>query len=83
MDEIYTEGRTDLEGLGTTIGDECTAKGGEFATEYEGFTNCTEDGFWDGNLAERRAHAQAEAARSVASGYHDRIITAAHKRALK
>jgi len=78
---IYTTGRTDLEGLGTTIGGECTAKGGEFATQYEGFANCTEDGFWDGNLSERRAKAQAEAARSVAKAYHDRMVDAARKRA--
>ncbi len=81
INEIYAQGRTDLEGLGSTIGNECTAKGREFATTYEGFANCTEDGFWDGNLAERRAKAQAEAARSVGDSYHDRMVEAARKRA--
>ncbi len=81
LNEIYAQGRTDLEGLGTTIGDECTAKGMEFATQYEGFRSCTEDGFWDGNLAERRANAQAEAAYEVAGRYYDRMVDGARKRA--
>ncbi|MCG8423493.1 MAG: DUF4157 domain-containing protein, partial [Proteobacteria bacterium] len=81
INEIYAQGRAELEGLGTTVGGECTAKGAEFATQYEGFRACTEDGFWDGNLAERRANAQADAARSVAESYHDRMVDAAQKRA--
>jgi hypothetical protein len=81
VNQIYADGRARLEGLGATVGGECTAAGEQFAQTYEGFANCTENGFWDGDLSERRAHAQAEAARKTAKGYHDRIIESGKKRA--
>jgi hypothetical protein len=81
VNEIYANGRVQLEGLGTTIGDECTAIGEQYATTYEGFEHCTENGFWDGDLSERRAYAQAKAARKTAKGKHDGIVDAAKKRA--
>jgi len=81
VNEIYANGRVQLEGLGTTIGDECTAVGEQYATTYEGFEHCTENGFWDGDLSERRAYAQAKAARKTAKGKHDGIVDAAKKRA--
>jgi hypothetical protein len=81
INTIYSDGRTQLEGLGNTVGDECTSIGATYASTYEGFSNCTENGFWDGNLSQRRAAAQADAARSVAEGYHDRMVEAARKRA--
>jgi hypothetical protein len=81
VNQIYGDGRAQLEGLGTTIGGECTATGEQFATTYEGFLHCTENGFWDGDLSERRAYAQAKAARKTAKGYHDRIVESAKKRA--
>jgi len=81
VNQIYADGRSDLEGLGTTIGNECTAKGEEYAATYRGFRHCTENGFWDGDLSERRSEAQENAAREVAKGYHDRMVEAAHKRA--
>jgi Domain of unknown function (DUF4157) len=81
VNSVYAQGRTDLEGLGTKIGAECTTKGETFATTYEGFSNCTENGFWDGDLSGRRAEAQANAAREVAKAYHDRMVEAANKRA--
>jgi hypothetical protein len=78
---IYFGGRISLEGLGAKVGGECTAIGEQFATAYAAFETCTEDGFWDGDLSERRAHAQAEAARKTAGGYRDRMVDAAKKRA--
>ncbi len=81
INEIYAQGRTDLENLGGTMGDECTTTGEDFASQYEGFRDCTEDGFWDGNLSERRANAQATAAREVAGRYKDRMVDGARKRA--
>jgi hypothetical protein len=81
VNEIYGDGQTDLEALGTTIGGECTAKGEEYANIYSGFRHCTENGFWDGDLSERRSMAQENAARSVAKSYHDRIVESAKKRA--
>jgi hypothetical protein len=81
VSQIYADDRIDLEGLGTTVGDECTAKGEEFAATYRGFRHCTENGFWDGDLSERRSMAQEKAAHSVAKGYHDSIVDKASKRA--
>ena len=81
VNQIYANGRTQMEGLGVTIGDECTAIGEQFATTYQGFEHCTENGFWDGDLSERRAYAQAEAARKTAKGYHDSMVDKAKKRA--
>jgi hypothetical protein len=81
VNEIYATGRTDLEGLGTTIGAECIATGQEYATTYRGFRHCTENAWYDGNLSERRSEAQEKAARSVASGYRDRIVESSRKRA--
>jgi hypothetical protein len=81
VNQIYANGRTDLEGLGPTIGAEATATGETFAAQYRGFRHCTENGFWDGDLSERRSEAQENAARSVVSGYHDRIVESARKRA--
>ena len=81
LNEIYAEGRTNMEELGTTIGGECITKGAEFAATYEGFSHCTENGFWDGNLSQRRAAAQADAARSVADAFQERMVDAARKRA--
>jgi hypothetical protein len=78
---IYSNGRAKLEALGVTVGNECTATGEQFASTYGTFVDCTEDGFWDGNLSERRAKAQAEASRKTAKGYHDRMVDAAKKRA--
>jgi hypothetical protein len=83
VNEVYATGRTDLAGLGTTIGGECSAKGAEFAATYRSFRNCTENGFWDGNLSQRRAAAQADAAGAVAKGYRDRLVEAARKRAME
>jgi hypothetical protein len=81
VNQLYAEGRTQLAGLGTTVGDECTATGERFATVYEDFKHCTKNGFWDGDLSERRAYAQAKAARKTANGFHDRMVDAAKKRA--
>jgi hypothetical protein len=81
LNALYADGRADLEGLGTTIGDEATATGEEFARTYRGFRHCTENGFWDGDLSERRSQAQENAAREVGKSYHDRIVAAARKRA--
>ena len=81
VNQIYANGRTQLLALGTTVGDECTAIGEQFATTYEGFEHCTENGFWDGDLSERRAGAQAEAARKTAKGYHDSMVDKSKKRA--
>lgn len=81
INQLYADGRTDLEGLGTAVGDEATATGEEFANTYKGFRHCTENGFWDGDLSERRSIAQEKAARETAKGYHDRIVESARKRA--
>ncbi|MBE0623706.1 MAG: DUF4157 domain-containing protein, partial [Burkholderiales bacterium] len=81
VNDVYATGRTDLEGIGTTLGGECTATGSEFAATYRTFSTCTENGFWDGNLSQRRARAQAEAAEEVAQGYHDRMVEGARTRA--
>ncbi len=81
VNEVYATGRTDLEAIGTTLGDECTATGNQFAATYRTFSTCTENGFWDGNLSQRRARAQAEAAEEVAKGYHDRMVEGARTRA--
>ncbi|MBN1978223.1 MAG: DUF4157 domain-containing protein, partial [Anaerolineae bacterium] len=78
---IYAQGRTDLEGLGRTIAGECITTGEEYAATYRGFRHCTENAWYDGNLSERRSEAQEKAARSVASGYRDRIIESSRKRA--
>lgn len=81
VNQIYADGRTQMEGRGVIVGDECTAIGEQFAPTYEGFEHCTENGFWDGDLSERRAQAQAKAARKTAKGYHDRMVDAAKKNA--
>jgi hypothetical protein len=81
INQIYADGRVDLSALGETIGAEATATGEGYAATYRGFRHCTENGFWDGDLSERRSEAQEDAARSVAKGYHDRIVESAHKRA--
>ena len=84
LDQInatYAEGRTVLEGVGTTIGEECTTKGADFAVKYRNFKTCTENGFWDGDLSQRRAEAQAKAAEEMAAGYHERTVSGAHTRA--
>ena len=81
INQVYATGRTDLEGLGTIVGDECTAVGNTFAATYRGFRHCTENGFWDGDLSERRSMAQENAAHSTAKGFHDRLIESARTRA--
>ena len=84
LDQInatYAEGRTELEGVGTTIGEECTAKGADYAAKYRNFKTCTENGFWDGDLSQRRAEAQAKAAEEMAAGYHERMVSGARTRA--
>jgi uncharacterized protein DUF4157 len=81
VNEIYAQGRTDLEGLGTTVGAECIATGEQYAATYRGFRHCTENAWYDGDLSERRSEAQEKAARSVASGYRDRIVESSRKRA--
>jgi vacuolar-type H+-ATPase subunit H len=81
VNQTYSDGRAQLEGLGVTVGDECTAIGERFAATYETFEHCTENGFWDGDLSERRAQAQADAARNTAEGYHDSMVDKAKKRA--
>jgi hypothetical protein len=78
---VYATGRTALEGLGTTAGNECMDTGNRMAATYRGFSHCTENGFWDGNLSQRRARAQAGAAVSVAESYRDRMQQAARDRA--
>lgn len=80
---MYVEGRTKLINLGPTIGNECRETANTMANQYEGFRNCTEDGFWDGNLSERRANAQAEAARSVGQTYFDRMVDSAREQAIE
>ncbi len=54
-----------------------------FASHLYGLSNTAPKIAWyDGDLSERRAHAQAEAAvKTTAKGYHDRIVDAAKKRA--
>jgi hypothetical protein len=81
VNQIYGDRRVQLEGIGSTVGGECTATGEKFAQTYEGFVHCTENGFWDGDLSERRAYAQAKAARKTAKGYHDQIVETAKKQA--
>jgi hypothetical protein len=81
INEIYAKGRTDLEGLGVTVGAECITTGNEFAAKYEDFKDCTDDAWYDGNLSERRALAQAKAAREVSRGHQERIVESAKKRA--
>ena len=83
INQKYATGRTDLEGLGTTVGAEATATGESYAATYRGFRKCTSarDTFWDGDLSERRSEAQENAATSTAKGYHDRIVDGAKKRA--
>jgi hypothetical protein len=78
---VYATGRAALEGLGTTAGSECMDTGNRMAATYRGFSHCTENGFWDGNLSQRRARAQAGAAVSVAESYRDRMQQAARDRA--
>jgi hypothetical protein len=81
----YANGRTDLEDLGHTVGNEATTTGQRFADTYNGFKSrnppCHKDSFWDGDLNERRIEAQRKAALSTAKGYHDRLVDAARKRA--
>jgi hypothetical protein len=81
VNDIYAQGRTDLEGLGTTIGGECVTVGESYATRYAGFRHCTENGFWDGDLSERRSMAQEKAAREEGQAYNERLTEAARKRA--
>ena len=81
VSRVYADGRTRLEGLGTTVGDECTATGEQFASTYATFRHCTENGFWDGDLSQRRSIAQEDAARETAQGYHDRMVDSARRRA--
>jgi hypothetical protein len=81
VNEIYATGRTDLEGLGTTIGGECLTVGETYATQYATFRKCTKNGFWDGDLSERRSMAQEKAAREEAKAYNERLTEAARKRA--
>ena len=78
---VYATGRTALEGLGTLAGAECMDTGNRMAAAYGRFSHCTENGFWDGNLSQRRARAQAGAAVSVAESYRDRMQQAARDRA--
>lgn len=81
VDAQQQAGRTQLEALGDNVASASTAIGNTYAGVYRGFRQCTEDGFWDGNLAERRAIAQEEAAHSVARGYHERITESSRRRA--
>ncbi len=81
INQTYATGRTDLEGVGIILGAECVARGTEFATTYRGFSTCTENGMFDGDLSERRAEAQAQAAEEVSRGYHDRFVSGARQRA--
>jgi hypothetical protein len=81
VNEIYSQGRTTLSALGTKVGDECTAIGAQFSGIYKGFENCTENGFFDGDLSGRRARAQMEASTQTAKGYHNRMVDEARKQA--
>jgi hypothetical protein len=81
INQTYATGRTDLEGVGIVLGAECVARGTEFATTYRGFSTCTENGMFDGDLSERRSEAQAQAAEEVSRGYHDRFVSGARQRA--
>jgi hypothetical protein len=87
VDQIYADGRTAHEARGVTVGDECITRGEEFAAFYLKHKNnggCwtdEKDSFFKGYLTQRRAEAQANAARETAKGYRDSLIDSAKARA--
>jgi len=83
INEMYVEGRARLIDLGPTIGNECKETARTMAVQYKGFHDCTENGFWDGNLSQRRANAQAEAATSVGQTYYDNLTDTARQQAIE
>jgi hypothetical protein len=86
VNQIYADGRAAQEALGVTVGDECIGRGEEFAVFYltpqpAGCWTDKKDSFFKGYLTQRRAEAQANAARETATGYRKSLIDSAKKRA--
>jgi FlaG/FlaF family flagellin (archaellin) len=81
INALYESARTAHETLGTTVGDECLARGEEYVQQYEGCKIGRADGFWVGHLTDRRAEAQQKAARETAKGYHKSLVETAKKQA--
>jgi len=69
------------------VGEECVARGEEFAAFYLKHKNAggcwtdKKDSFFKGYLTQRRAEAQANAARETAKGYRDSLVDSAKERA--
>ena len=87
VNQIYADGRIAHEGLGVKVGDECVTRGEEFASFYlkdkksGGCWTAEKDSFFKGYLTQRRAEAQAHAARETATNFRKSLIDAAKKRA--
>jgi hypothetical protein len=85
VNQIYADGRAAHEALGVTVGNECIARGEEFAAFYltplpAGCWTKEKDSFFKGYLTQRRAEAQANAARESAKGFRKSLIDSARKR---
>jgi Domain of unknown function (DUF4157) len=86
VNQIYADGRAAHEALGVTVGDECIGRGEDFAAFYltpkpAGCWTDKKDSFFKGYLTQRRAEAQANAARETATGFRESLIDSAKKRA--
>lgn len=80
---LYSDSREAHEQLGVTIGSEAISRGQEYVDGYEDCKIYRDDSFWAGALTDRRAEAQQNAAREVASGYQKNIQEEAQKQARK
>lgn len=81
INALYESARIVHEALGTTIGDECIARGEEYVRKYEKCKIGRADNFRAGHLTDRRAEAQQKAARETAKGYKKSLIETASTQA--
>jgi hypothetical protein len=72
--------RTDLDAADISLFTASAAQLREHQRTEEGHEK---DGFWDGYLTDRRAHARMKAARDVARGYRDSFLKEADKQAFE
>lgn len=81
----FARSRRDHNAKGEESGQQAIARGQHFVDQYEGCKvvdgeRYGDDGFWDGCLTVRRAHAQQEAACKTASGFYKNMTRLAQEK---
>lgn len=87
VNRLFARGRKDHEARGPHWAAKAVQRGQDHADAYEDHKenekgkDWEDDGFWDGCLWVRRAHAQQETACKTAKGYRDKFLLAANRKA--